>query len=54
MDAHDNVRCDVTGYGDVDDVFFDIADLDQGTDSELLCSRLKNNLWAAGMDKEFL
>lgn len=48
------VRWEVTGNGNVDNVFFDIVELDQGTDSESLCNALKNSVLAAGMDKEFL
>lgn len=48
------VRCDVTGNGDLDNVFFETAELDHCTDSESLCNTLKNSLRAAGMDKEFV
>lgn len=48
------VRCDVTGNGDVGNVFLDIVELDQGTDAESLCNAPKNSLPVAGMDEEFL
>lgn len=48
------VRCDVTGNVDVDNVFFDIFEMDQGTVSELLCNGLKNSLRAEGLDDDFL
>lgn len=45
-----SVRCDDTGNGDVvDNVFFDVVEVDQGTDAESLCSALRNSLQAAGL-----
>ncbi|XP_077089675.1 E3 SUMO-protein ligase KIAA1586-like [Siphateles boraxobius] len=48
------VRCDVTGKGDLDNLFFDLVELDQGTDAESLYNSLRNSLQVAGMDAAFL
>ncbi|KAK0133231.1 E3 SUMO-protein ligase KIAA1586 [Merluccius polli] len=47
------IRCDVTGNGDVENVFFDIVELDHG-DAESLHNALKNSLHLAGVNAEFL
>ena len=48
------VRCDVTGKGDMDNLFFQIVELDQGTGSEAIYNALLSSLKGAGMDSEFL
>ncbi len=47
------LRCDVTGAGDVDNVFLDIVELSEGTDAESYRS-LRKSLRQAGLDDEFL
>lgn len=48
------VRCDVSGKGDVDNVFLDITELTQGTDAESIYNSLRQSLRQAGLDDEFL
>ncbi|XP_062376891.1 E3 SUMO-protein ligase KIAA1586-like [Sardina pilchardus] len=48
------VRCDVTGKGDVDNVFLDIKELAQGTDAESIYNSLRETLRGASFDDEFL
>ncbi|KAF3851737.1 hypothetical protein F7725_005092 [Dissostichus mawsoni] len=48
------VRCDVTGKGDVDNVFLDLKELAQGTDAESIYNSLREALRDAGFDDEFL
>ncbi|XP_063053987.1 uncharacterized protein LOC134448159 [Engraulis encrasicolus] len=47
------LRSDVTGDGDVDNVFFDLVELGGG-DAESLHSALLNSLYSAGLNAEFL
>ncbi|XP_048037434.1 E3 SUMO-protein ligase KIAA1586-like [Megalobrama amblycephala] len=48
------VRCDMTGTGEVDNVFLDIVELSEGTDAESMYKSLRNSLRQAGLDDEFL
>ncbi|KAF3834440.1 hypothetical protein F7725_025644 [Dissostichus mawsoni] len=46
------VRCDVTGKGDVDNVFLDLKELAQGTDAESIYNSLREALRDAGFDDD--
>uniref|UniRef100_A0A8C6WVY2 HAT C-terminal dimerisation domain-containing protein n=1 Tax=Neogobius melanostomus TaxID=47308 RepID=A0A8C6WVY2_9GOBI len=48
------VRCDMTGTGEVDNVFLDIVELSEGTDAESIYKSLRESLRQAGLDDEFL
>ncbi|KAL2095659.1 hypothetical protein ACEWY4_007807 [Coilia grayii] len=48
------MRCDVSGKGDVDNVFLDITELTEGTDAESVYKSLKRSLLQAGLDDVFL
>lgn len=48
------VRCDMTGTGEVDNVFLDIVELSEGTDAESMYKSLRKSLRQAGLDDEFL
>lgn len=48
------LRCDVSGKGDVDNVFLDVVELTQGTDAESIYNSLRQSLRQAGLDDEFL
>ncbi|XP_063730111.1 E3 SUMO-protein ligase KIAA1586-like [Eleginops maclovinus] len=48
------VRCDVTGKGDVDNVFLGLKELVEGTDAESIYNSLREALRVAGFDDEFL
>ena len=48
------LRCDVTGNGDVDNVFLDIAELSEGTDAESIYNCLRECLRKAGLTDELL
>lgn len=47
------LRCDVTGHGDVENVFFDLVEL-EGGDAESLHSALMKSLYGAGLNSDFL
>lgn len=48
------VRCDMTGTGEVDNVFLDIVELSEGTDAESMYKSLRKSLRQAGLDDDFL
>ncbi|RXN13585.1 macrophage mannose receptor 1-like protein [Labeo rohita] len=48
------VRCNMTGTGEVDNVFLDIVELSEGTDAESMYKSLRKSLRQAGLDDEFL
>ncbi|KAK0142236.1 E3 SUMO-protein ligase KIAA1586 [Merluccius polli] len=48
------VRCDMTGKGDVDNVFLDLKELAQGTDAESIYNSLREAICDAGFDDKFL
>ncbi|KAF3836812.1 hypothetical protein F7725_004276, partial [Dissostichus mawsoni] len=48
------VRCDVSGKGDVDNVFLDIVELTDGVDAESIYNSMMASLYKAGMDDDFL
>lgn len=48
------VRCDVSGKGDVDNVFLDIVELTHGTDAESIYNSLRQSFRQAGLYDEFL
>lgn len=48
------MRCDVSGKGDVDNVFLDLVELTDGVDAESIYNALMTSLHEAGMDDVFL
>lgn len=48
------VRCDVSGKGDVDNVFLDLVELTDGVDAECIYNSMMASLHKAGIDDDFL
>lgn len=48
------VRCDVSGGGDVDNVFLDLVELTEGTDADSIYTSLIESFHQAGLDDDFL
>uniref|UniRef100_A0A6Q2YYZ8 DUF4371 domain-containing protein n=1 Tax=Esox lucius TaxID=8010 RepID=A0A6Q2YYZ8_ESOLU len=48
------IRADVTGRGDVENIFLDLVELDEGTTAENVYKALKNSLMMAKLDDEYL
>ena len=48
------IRCDVTGDGDVDNVFLDLVELTEGTDARSIYEALRESLRVAGFDDDYL
>ncbi|XP_056091376.1 E3 SUMO-protein ligase KIAA1586-like [Rhinichthys klamathensis goyatoka] len=48
------VRCDVSGKGDVDNVFLDLVELTNGVDAESIYNSMMASLHKARMDDDFL
>ncbi|KAL7393830.1 hypothetical protein ABVT39_016718 [Epinephelus coioides] len=48
------IRCDVTGDGDVDNIFLELVELKDGTDADSIYNALRKSLQDAGFDDDFL
>lgn len=48
------IRCDVSGKGDVDNVFLDLVELQDGVDTESIFNSMMASLHKAEMDDDFL
>ncbi|XP_034149789.1 E3 SUMO-protein ligase KIAA1586-like [Esox lucius] len=48
------IRADVTGRGDMENIFLDLVELDEGTTAENVYKALKNSLMMAKLDDEYL
>lgn len=48
------IRCDVTGHGDVENVFLDLVELTEGTDARSIYEALRESLRVAGFDDNYL
>ncbi|XP_060788818.1 E3 SUMO-protein ligase KIAA1586-like [Neoarius graeffei] len=48
------IRCDVSGKGDVDNVFLDLVELGDGVDAESIFNSMMESLHKAEMDDDFL
>lgn len=48
------IRCDVTGDGDVENIFLDLVELKEGTDASSIYDALRQSLKTAGLDDDFL